>query len=439
MEIEEKAITEKRKINMKLYSIHKMLTNDLLFYYGVKFLFLTQIKGLTAGDIVLASAFWGIFKVIFQIPVTTLIDKLGNRKSLIISNLLQAISVALVMLSSNFQVLVLANLFGALGHATKEVSESGMLNVSIPSSESRSKIYSKIDGKGTGNYYYLSAISAILSGILFEINAYIPMIMCIIVLLIATTIASKFREIKIEKKSYVEKENITIGKRYKTYFKDLKLAFSFIFNSRRLKALMLYSGIMYGIIMVLNTYEMGLLNEIELSASSIGIIYAAMQVIAGISSRHQDIFHERFKNKTLSIIGISYTLACLIAGIISVTTFSHMAIATIIVVTYIIRYLGMGSYYVLIKKYITNFTNVEVANKVYSAHGLVTGIGNTIICTLGSLIVTHNNIKYSMIIFGIIFLAIMLLVLNFMKTRVGLEPNEYRKKDINYKEYISLK
>ena len=33
-----------------------------------------------------------------------------------------------------------------------------------------------------------------------------------------------------------------------------------------------------------------------------------------------------------------------------------------------------------------------------------------------------------MIIFGIVFFTIMILILNYMRTRVGLDPNSYRKK-----------
>lgn len=434
MEAEEKVLAEKRKKNMKTYSIHRMLTFDLLFYYAIKFLFLTQEKGFTAGDIVTASACWGLFKVIFQIPVTAIIEKLGNKKSLIIADLMQAFSIILVMCAWNMQVLILSNLFGAIACAMKEVAESALLNISIPEVEDRSKIFSKIDGKALGNYYYISAISAILSGMLFDVNAYIPMTICVIILLISARIANEYKEIKFEKE-----ENKEIGKQFKTQFKNLKLAFSFIFTSRRLKALMLYSGIMYGMIMVIGTYEMGLLNEIGVSATATGFIYAVMQLIAGMSSKKHNNFHERNKNKSLAIIAISYTLACLIAGVISVIGVPYAIVVGIIIFTYCIRYVSTGLYYVLIKKYITNFTNAEVASKVYSAHGLVTGMGNAVICALGALIVAHNSIIYSMIIFGITFFVIMLLVLQYMNTRVGLNPKDYRKKDINYREYISLK
>lgn len=191
--------------------------------------------------------------------------------------------------------------------------------------------------------------------------------------------------------------------------------------------------------MVLNTYEMGLLDEIQLSVTTVGIIYAAMQIVAGISSKMQNKFHQKFKNKTLTVIGVSYTIACLVAGIISITNLPHIIIITIVIITYVVRYLGMGFHYVLIKKYLTNFTNVEVANKVYAAQGLVNGLGNTLVCAFGSLIVSANSIKVSMIILGLIFLLVLLAVSRYMETRVGLKPAEYRKKDINYKEYISLK
>ena len=437
MDQEEKVLSEKRKQNMKLYSIHRMLTADLLFYYAIKFIFLTQIKGLTAGNIVLATAFFGIFKVIFQIPTTILIDRIGSKKSLVLSDFMMALAVVIVMLSTNLTILILANLVSGISFAIKEVAENGILNKSIPASENKGAIFSKIDAKGLGNFYFISAVSACVSGILFEINGYIPMTICVIILLIAARVASLFSE--IDDKKQEEKIGKEIALKYGEYFKDLKLAFSFIFHSRRLKALMIYAGVMYGVIMVMNTYEMGLLQEIELSSTAIGIIYASMQLVAGIASKQQYKLHERFRNKTLSVIGISYTVACLVAGIICVSKVPFGIMVFVVVLAYVVRYICSGSYLVLIKKYITNFTNTQMVNKVYSAYGIVTGLGNTLIGLIGTVIVSKYDLKTSVILFGGIFTLAMFAILKFMKTRVGLKPEEYRKKDINYKEYVSLK
>ena len=72
---------------------------------------------------------------------------------------------------------------------------------------------------------------------------------------------------------------------------------------------------------------------------------------------------------------------------------------------------------ILIKKYITNFTDVKMANDIYSANCVVTGLGNALVCIIGSLIVSNHNLKYSMIIFGAISIIVMIGILIFMKTK----------------------
>ena len=105
MEEDQKNASFKRKTNMKIYTIHKTLTQDLLFYYAIKFLFLTTVKSFTAKDIIIASAFWGIIRVIMQIPISVIIDKVGSKKSLILGDLFQLASVTIIMLSQNMAML----------------------------------------------------------------------------------------------------------------------------------------------------------------------------------------------------------------------------------------------------------------------------------------------------------------------------------------------
>ena len=72
--------TQKRKQNMKLYSMYRAISMDILFYYAIEFLFLTQVKNISASDVVLKSSFYAMFMVILQIPANILIDKIGTRK-----------------------------------------------------------------------------------------------------------------------------------------------------------------------------------------------------------------------------------------------------------------------------------------------------------------------------------------------------------------------
>ena len=50
-----------RKINMRLFPIYKALSWDFLFYYTINFLFLTQIKNISASEVVLTSLKFCIF------------------------------------------------------------------------------------------------------------------------------------------------------------------------------------------------------------------------------------------------------------------------------------------------------------------------------------------------------------------------------------------
>lgn len=69
-----------RKINMKLFPIHKMLSWDFLFYYTINFLFLTQIKNMNASDVVLTDSFYALFVIILQIPINIIVTFLGKKK-----------------------------------------------------------------------------------------------------------------------------------------------------------------------------------------------------------------------------------------------------------------------------------------------------------------------------------------------------------------------
>ena len=51
-------IEKQRKQNIKIYSIYRMLSADHIFFYAIDFLFLTQVKNISAADIVLGQSFF---------------------------------------------------------------------------------------------------------------------------------------------------------------------------------------------------------------------------------------------------------------------------------------------------------------------------------------------------------------------------------------------
>ena len=68
-----------KQINVNLYTRYKTFSWDVLFYYAIIFLFFTQTKGINAADVLLAESFYPIFKMVFFIPATILINSIGKR------------------------------------------------------------------------------------------------------------------------------------------------------------------------------------------------------------------------------------------------------------------------------------------------------------------------------------------------------------------------
>ena len=132
--------TQKRKQNMKLYAMYRAISMDIIFYYAIDFLFLTQVKHISASDVVLKSSFYALFMIILQIPANILIDKIGVRKCTILGNIFNVIYLLIIMFATDLQILIVAEFFSALCFSIKDISDTTLLNMSIPEGEKKEEI-----------------------------------------------------------------------------------------------------------------------------------------------------------------------------------------------------------------------------------------------------------------------------------------------------------
>ncbi len=192
----EQTLIQNKKYNIKLFPFYKAISWDLLFYYAISFLFLTNTKGISAADVLFVDAFYPIFKFILQIPNTAIVNKLGNRLSLILGNIFVAGSILLWILADGMSILILSQFLSALGFSLKSLTETNLLYDSIEKSDKRNDIFSKIDGKSSSYYYYIDAITSLTTGFLFVINGYLPMLLCFGLCILATLLSFSFKEVE---------------------------------------------------------------------------------------------------------------------------------------------------------------------------------------------------------------------------------------------------
>lgn len=419
--------TQKRKQNMKLYSMYRAISADILFFYAIDFLFLTQVKNISASDVVLKSSFYALFMIILQIPANILIDKMGTRRCTILANIFNVIYLIMIMLATDLQILIIAEFVSALCFSIKDVSDTTLLNISIPEGEKKGEIFSKIEGKGSKNYYYINAITMVISGFLYTINPYIPVIGAVIIAIIATILSAGFQDIEISDTN-IESKRFSVDE----YIIDLKNSFKFIIKSHRLRSLILYSGIMWGTFCLASTYRTSLLEEVGISATWIAIISAIVGIASGIGSKHQLKIHTMFRNKTLSVLAIATAITIWLSGIVGNSSLSPNTIMILVTTFYVILNIGKGTYGVIMTRYLSNFTNATILPKIYSVNAISRNVFRMIIGFLGSYILSITNTANSLILTGIIFGIVTIALISYMKTRTGLKPEEYKKEDIEF-------
>lgn len=417
-----------RKINMKIFPTYKKLAWDYLFFYTIDFLFLTQIKGISAADVVLKGTFYALFSSIMQIPANIIVEFLGRKNGLILGNILNCFYMVVIMLSNNLGDLIFAEFISATAFAIKNIAEPSLLNESIPPSRYKSKIFSKISSKGASGFYLLNAISKIIAGFLFAINGYLPIICSFAVLIIVVLLSMLFIEpIKKTKKSL----NDLLDKKQ---IKNMKEGFSYIFKSERLKALILCSSLIVTLIVILTSYMVSLLENLKLSSIIIGFVGAAGSFTSSYASRKQDKFHSKFKNKSLIITAILISISSLVAGICGLKAEESIILIAIIIIMDLMNYFGQGIYHTLIEKYLRNFTNEKIDTKIFAAKNLSSNIFKAIGGLFAAFLLSKMTTAYCMIIVGTVFTALYLLLAKYMKTRVGLKPEEYSKEETKYDE-----
>lgn len=420
-----------RKRNMKLFPIYKMLSWDLLFFYTINFLFLTQVKNISAAEVVLTDSFYALFVMILQIPINIIIAFLGKKKSLVLGNFSLVVYITIVIFSRNIYDLILANFISALGFGIKETVQVALLKESIPPSRYKNQIFSKLNSKGATGYYVLNMISQIVAGYLFTINGYVPMICTLVILIIATLISTQFiepnKKAKVNLKETMDMEEI----------KDIKSGFKFVLKSERLKALILSATFISTLLTILDNYEVNFLENIKLSSIIIGCAGAMNSLISAIASKRENKFNNIFKNKSLTVLSLGLSISAIIAGICGVLKIKENIIGILIILSSYIMILGFvyGMYYTIIDRYLMNFANKEIDTKIMAVYNLIRNAFRVVFGFLASFILGIASSANALIIVGTIFTIIFIGINKYMKTRLGLKPEEYSKDERKYDEF----
>ena len=153
-------------------------------------------------------------------------------------------------------------------------------------------------------------------------------------------------------------------------------------------------------------------------------------IVTGIAARNQGRIHKKYRNRTLAFLSLPMAVSGLVMGVILLCNFNINILIIFTLVLFTIQYIMKGPYYVLIKQYFNNFTNSEKRVRISTANNIIENAIASLLIFVASYILDVVPTAYTLIIIGCVFTAGFVLLLDYMRTRVGLKPEEYSKKEI---------
>ena len=131
-----------------------------------------------------------------------------------------------------------------------------------------------------------------------------------------------------------------------------------------------------------------------------------------------------------------YIGSCIVVGTLS-SLFNDNWIIPIILIAYAICKIATSIWYILEAKYLKNFTKEEERNKITFAYEFIGAIAASTFSILAGLLLKVIDIRHAYLIAALLGFASMVVVLDYMKTRFGLKPEEYSKEDIEFTSEVT--
>jgi len=246
----------------KIYPWYSGLSSDLIFYISINTIWLTTIKGFNPAQITFLSTISSLFAIFFQIPSLYIIKKIGNTKSIRLSSLFLLISSIMLTFCTNYISFAIANIF--LEVALIFEMMSAILIKNNLEYQNKSDEYIKIRSKSSLIFSMSTAIITLFSGLLFNINDYLPMLLGILSCLFCFIVSFFIFDVEETTKDKIEEKRKTI---------------SIPIPQKTFLLILIYYGLSFGIVLIglqngklLIQYELSKIFSIKNVATYLGVI-----------------------------------------------------------------------------------------------------------------------------------------------------------------------
>ena len=253
------------------------------------------------------------------------------------------------------------------------------------------------------------------------------MILCFLCCVLSTVISFKFRHTVIAEEKV---KPLSL----KEYIGQIKDSMRFSFKSRRARLLLLCNALFLGLVLGIVNLRSSMLTEMHVPEAYFGIIFAILQFSAAVTARYSEQVHKIFRNKTIAVLTLPTTVSCILIGFIGKDALSTSSLI-LVVLLFLIQYAAKGPYRALLARYLNNFTNRKIRPKLTALRNLSSNLLTAIISLICAGLLEITTTANTFIIIGCLTTIMAVLMLDYMRGRVGLKPSQYSKEDLKYSLY----
>ena len=176
------------------------------------------------------------------------------------------------------------------------------------------------------------------------------------------------------------------------------------------------------------------MQDIGIPSEYFGIIFAVLGFISGIAARNEHRLHKKFRNRTLGRIAAPLVFSCILIGVICNANISYMTNVITVLLMFLVQYIAKGPFYPLIKQYLNNFTTASLRTKISSSFNLLENILRFCITFAASTLLRVTTTANTFTLLGCVLTIVVVLMLDNMRNKVGLRPEQYTEKDTKIME-----
>lgn len=406
----EKVNHQKLNRSIKMYPIFYGLTADVIFWIAINTLFLTTVKHLSASQINSLEAIGTAVGLLFQLFLIKIVRKIGNLNSVRLGTILLFLSVLLNTISTKYIGFLIAELCYVIGFVFKHMDN--VILIKNLMYLNKSDDYLKYQTRGSTIYSFITLIISVISGFIFNVNPYIPMIICLLICFINIILTFFIYEVPIN----IKKEDT----------KEKKINSKF---DKKIVLMILLYGLFYAMIacgqknsklfIQFNMQEILTLNNVAIYMSIFIFISRIARLISNL------IFikiYNKFKNKMLFILEFCLILSfCFLLIGNCINNMIGICIMAIGFFTYLFIRDPFDNY---MKKTLFEHSSELVHDKIINYLNLSRKIFSLIYSSIVAVILFNLNYIYVMSVLLILSIMFVFLIIKINDFVIRGEKNE---------------